>query len=162
MPGLPPLIEEDVVALDAVLNELLRRSEADTALIIDKGGPLICQRGAVDKFDTTTIAALAAGSFSATQAIAERIGETGFSNIYQQGDRHSLLFCNVEADLLLVVIFQASAISVGVVKYYAEWAVGRINEQLQKARQRSPQGSMDLVSMNVVDVSNIFRRKPSA
>ena len=57
MAGLPPLIEEDVQLLDGALDDFLRQSEALTALIIDKGGPLLSQRGAVDKFDTTTISA---------------------------------------------------------------------------------------------------------
>jgi len=159
MPGLPPLIEEDVQALDTALDDLLRRSEAAAALIIDKGGPVISQRGALGNFDTTTIAALAAGSFCATQAIAERLGETTFSSIYQQGDHHSLLFCNIDDNVLLIVIFKAE-ISVGVIKYYAAATVGQVSVQLQKARQRAPRESMDLVSMNVLDVSNIFTQKP--
>jgi predicted regulator of Ras-like GTPase activity (Roadblock/LC7/MglB family) len=159
MPGLPPLIEEDVQSLDAALDDLLRRSEAAVALIIDKGGPLISQRGALENFDATTIAALAAGSFCATQAIAQRIGENGFSNIYQQGERHSLLFCDIDDNVLLVVIFKAD-ISAGAIKYYAAAAVRQVGQQLERARQRSPQNSMDLVSMNVVDVSSIFTQKP--
>jgi predicted regulator of Ras-like GTPase activity (Roadblock/LC7/MglB family) len=159
MPGLPPLIEDDVQSLNAALDDLLRRSEAATALIIDKGGPVISQRGALENFDATTIAALAAGSFCATQAIAERVGESGFSNIYQQGARHSLLFCNIDDDVLLIVIFKAD-ISVGAIKYYAAATVRQAGQQLQKARKRSPRETMDLVSMNVVDVSNIFKSKP--
>jgi predicted regulator of Ras-like GTPase activity (Roadblock/LC7/MglB family) len=159
MPGLPPLIEEDVQSLDAALDDLLRRSEAAVALIIDKGGPLISQRGALENFDATTIAALAAGSFCATQAIAQRIGENGFSNIYQQGERHSLLFCDIDDNILLVVIFKAD-ISAGAIKYYAAATVGQVGQQLERARQRSPQNSMDLVSMNVMDVSSIFTQKP--
>jgi len=159
MPGLPPLIAEDVQGFDGALDELLRRSEAAAALIIDKGGPVISQRGALGNFDTTTIAALAAGSFCATQAIAERLGETTFSSIYQQGDHHSLLFCNIDDNVLLIVIFKAE-ISVGVIKYYAAATVGQVSVQLQKARQRAPRESIDLVSMNVLDVSNIFTQKP--
>ena len=159
MPGLPTLIEEDVQLLDGALDDLLRRSDATTALIIDKGGPLISQRGATDNFDTTTISALAAGSFCATQAIAERIGETNFSNIYQQGEHHSLLFCNIDDNVLLIVIFKAE-ISAGAIKYYAAATVDQVSRQLEKARQRSPRESTDLVSMNVVDASNIFRSKP--
>jgi predicted regulator of Ras-like GTPase activity (Roadblock/LC7/MglB family) len=159
MPGLPPLIEEDVQLLDRALDDLLRRSEAATALIIDKGGPLISQRGALDNFDTTTIAALAAGSFCATQAIAERVGETNFSNIYQQGEHYSLIFCNIDDNVLLVVIFNAK-ISAGAIKYYTAATVEQVSLQLQRARQRSPRESVDLVSMNVLDVSSIFRKKP--
>jgi predicted regulator of Ras-like GTPase activity (Roadblock/LC7/MglB family) len=156
--ALPALIEEDVRILDAALDDFLARSEASIALIIDKGGPLISRRGAADGFDTTTIAALAAGSFCATQAIAGLIGETAFSNIYQQGEHHSLLFCNIDDDVLLIVIFNAET-GAGAVKYYAEAAAARINQHLQKARQRAPQESLDLVSMNISDVSDIFKAR---
>src|SRR5579872_812197 len=118
MPGLPSLIEEDVQRLDAVLRELLVRSESSIALIIDKGGPLISQCGVVASFDAMTVSALAAGSFCATQAIAERLGETTFTSIYQQGQQHSLLVTNIDEDLLLIIVFRAN-LSVGLVKYYA-------------------------------------------
>ncbi|HEX4122119.1 MAG TPA: roadblock/LC7 domain-containing protein [Verrucomicrobiae bacterium] len=157
MPGLPALIEEDVKLLDGALDDLLRKSEATAALVIDKGGPLINQRGAVDGFDTTTISALAAGSFCATQAIAERMNETNFASIYQQGEHHSLLFCNIDENVLLIVIFKAK-LSVGIVKYYAAETVHRIMTQLQKAQKRDPDTSVDLVSLNVLDSTNIFRK----
>jgi predicted regulator of Ras-like GTPase activity (Roadblock/LC7/MglB family) len=158
MPGLPPLIQEDVETLDSALDELLVKSEATAALVIDKGGPLISQRGTVDRFDTTTISALAAGSFCATQAIAELLGESHFAAIYQQGDGHSLLMGNIDENVLLVVIFKAS-LNVGMVKYYAADTVKRVMTQLQRAQQRAPDTSIDLVSLNVVDVSSIFRKQ---
>jgi predicted regulator of Ras-like GTPase activity (Roadblock/LC7/MglB family) len=159
MPGLPPLIHEDVQTLDAALDDLLVKSEAAAALVIDKGGPLISQRGTVKRFDTTTISALAAGSFCATQAIAELLGESQFAAIYQQGERHSLLFSNIDDNVLLIVIFKAT-LSVGMVKYYAADTVQRVMAQLQRAHQRAPDTSVDLVSMNVLDVSTIFRKQP--
>ena len=141
MPGLPPLIAEDVQVLDAALDDLLRKSEATAALIIDKGGPLIGQRGAVDQFDTTTISALAAGSFCATQAIAGLLGEADFASIYQQGERYSLLFCNIDENVLLIVIFKAE-LSVGAVKYYAAATIRQVGGQLHAAQQRAPETSV--------------------
>ena len=155
--GLPQLIQEDMECLDSALGELLERSEATAALIIDKGGPLICQSGEVDRFDTTTISALAAGSFCATQAIAERCGEINFSSIYQQGDHTSLLFRNIDDNLLLIVMFRA-ALSVGAIKYYGDVTVERVSTQMQKAQQRDPDQSIDLVSLNVLDASDVFRK----
>jgi len=38
MPTLPQLIEEDIQLIEEVLGELLEKSEATTALLIDKGG----------------------------------------------------------------------------------------------------------------------------
>src|ERR1035438_4125096 len=126
MAGLPQLIEEDVHTFDAALDDLLRRSEAGAALVIDKGGPLISQRGAMEKFDATTVAALAAGAFSATDMMARHLGETSLSHIYQQGRQVSLLISNVDENLLLVVVFPAET-GVGAVKYYAAEAVARMS-----------------------------------
>jgi len=158
MPGLPPLIEEDVQLLNSALDELLRRSQAATALVIDKGGPVIDQRGAVDQFDTTTISALAAGSFCATQAIAERLGEVNFANIYQQGEHFSLLFCNIDENALLIIIFKAE-LSAGAIKYFAAETVRKIARQMQRAQTRAPGESVDLVSENSLDVSTVFTKK---
>ncbi len=157
MPGLPPLIEEDVQLLDSALDELLRKTDATLALVIDKGGPVIHQRGAADQYDTATIGALAAGSFCATQAIAERMGETNFAAIYQQGARSSLLFANIDENTLLIIIFKAQ-LSAGAIKYYAAETTRQIIRQFERAQLRAPGATMDLVSENVLDVSSIFSK----
>ena len=144
--------------LDTALAELLQKGDSALAMVIDKGGPIIHQRGDSTTFDTVTIAALAAGSFAATQAIADRLGETGFSAIYQQGEHLSLLFTNIDDNTVLVVIFKAE-LSAGAVKYYAAETVRKISRQFERAAARAPGESIDLVSENVVDVSSVFRHQ---
>jgi predicted regulator of Ras-like GTPase activity (Roadblock/LC7/MglB family) len=156
--SLPPLIAEDIQCMESALDELLKKSEATGALLIDKGGPLISQRGTLDEFDTTTMAALAAGSFAATEAIAGLVGESNFSSVYQQGENQSLWVGNVGQNLLLIVIFKAG-ISVGVVKYFATATTQRIACQLEVAHARKPDVSLDLVSLNVMDTAALFKRK---
>jgi predicted regulator of Ras-like GTPase activity (Roadblock/LC7/MglB family) len=158
MPDLPPLIEEDVQSLDSALETLLRKSEAAAAIIIDKGGPVIHHRGAGGQFDTTTIAALAAGSFCATAAIAGLLGEANFSSIYQQGERFSVLVSNVDDAVMLVVIFKAD-LSAGAVKYYTAETIREVAGQLRRARERSPGQRIELVGMNLADVSAVFGKK---
>ncbi len=158
MPGIPPLIEEDLRLLDSALAELLQKSVSTVAMVVDQGGPIIHQRGDTDKFDTVTIAALAAGSIAATQAIAERLGETNFRSIYQQGERFSMLFCVIDQNAVLAIIFKAE-LSAGAVKYFAAQTAGRIAEQFRRAQERAPGQGLDLVSENVVDVSAVFRKQ---
>ena len=62
MATLPQLIEEDIQTLDKVLRAFLSRSDATTALIVDKGGFLITHQGEAASFDLTAISALAAGT----------------------------------------------------------------------------------------------------
>jgi predicted regulator of Ras-like GTPase activity (Roadblock/LC7/MglB family) len=142
--------------MDGSLDELLRKTEATAALIIDRGGPLVTERGQTKEFDTTTMAALAAGSFSATQAIAERVGESDFSSVYQQGARHSILVSMIDDALLLILVFRAE-LGVGIMKYHSKAAIDRIATQLIRARERAPE-TVDLVSMNSLDAAEIFRK----
>src|ERR1041385_260870 len=150
MPTLPQLVEEDIGELNSVLQELLIKSDAGSTLIIDKGGFIITQCGLGLEFDTMTLAALSAASYAATEGIAQVIGETTFSNVYQQGDQFSLLVSNIDQYSLLAVIFKAT-LSVGAVKYYATDTIKMIAAQFQVAEKRNPNGGLDLSMLNMAD-----------
>jgi predicted regulator of Ras-like GTPase activity (Roadblock/LC7/MglB family) len=158
MATLPQLIEEDLLRLDSELRELLEKSDATTALIIDKGGFLITSQGDTRQFDLTTIAALASGAYMANQTIAGLVHETNFNNIYHQGEKFSLLVMCVDDNCLLTVIFKAQ-VSVGAVKYFAGPAVKHMAVQLQIAQERNPGASLDLSELNLADTSAVFKRK---
>jgi len=158
MPTLPQLFEEDIQRLDDVLREFLSRSDATTALLIDKGGFLISSLGDSRQFDLTTIAALASGAYMANQTIANLVHETNFNSVYQQGEKFSMFVMCVDEFCLLSIIFKAH-LSVGVVKYFATPAVMLIAEQLQRAQQREPNGGLDLSVLNLADPSEVFRKK---
>lgn len=158
MPTLPQLIEEDIQVFQDALQELLEQCEAVAALIIDKGGFLISDSVARNGFDTTTLSALAAGSFAATQSLAELVSESNFTSMYQQGETHSLVIMNVDESCLLTVVFPAR-VSVGAVKYFAADAARQIAAQLQSAQRRAPGAGLDLSMLNLADTKSLFRKK---
>jgi len=158
MATLPQLIEEDIQELDAALRELLRETDATTALVIDKGGFLLTHQGDSRQFDLTTIAALASGAYLANQTIANLIEEENFNSVYQQGEKNSMFAVCVDEHCLLVVIFKAQA-AVGAVKYYALPAAKKIALQMQAAQQRAPEVGLDLSVLNLADTSGLFKRK---
>ncbi len=155
---LPQLIEEDVRRLEDVLTDLLEKSDASAALIIDTGGFLICSQGESRRFDFTTIAALASGAYMANQTIANLIHETNFNSVYQQGEKYSMFVICVDEHCLLVVIFRAQ-VSVGVVKYYAGPAAEQVADQMRIAQERDPGAGLDLSELNLADASEVFKRK---
>ena len=155
--ALPQLIAEDMREFDRVLGELVSRSEASAALIIDKAGFLVAQTGEFSQFDSTTLAALAAGTYAATQSMASVISEPNFTCVYQQGENFSLLVRNVDLETLVVVVFEAH-VSVGAVKYFANSAVPRLATQFESARQRNPDASIDFAMMNMENSSDFFRQ----
>ncbi len=155
---LPQLIEEDVQRLEDVLEDLLEKTEATAALVIDKGGFLISSRGDSRKFDFTTIAALASGAYMANQTIANLIHETNFNSVYQQGEKFSMFVICVDEFCLLVVIFKAQ-VSVGVVKYFSTPGAKTIAQQMQIAQERDPGAGLDLSELNLADTADLFKRK---
>ena len=158
MGTLPQLIEEDVQRLDEALRELLEKSDATTALIIDKGGFLISGQGDTRQFDLTTIAALASGAYMANQTIANLVHETNFNSVYQQGEKYSMFVICIDESSLLVVIFKAS-VSVGAVKYFSGPAVKQIADQMLVAQERDPGGGLDLSVLNIADPSSVFKKR---
>src|ERR1039457_4893930 len=158
MATLPQIIEEDVERLGRELRELLEKSDATTALIIDKGGFLITSQGDAQQFDLTTIAALASGAFMANQTIANLVHETNFNSVYQQVEKFSTLVMSADEPCLLVLIFKAT-VSVGAVKYFAVPAVQKLAWQLNTAFSRDPDAGLDLSVLNLADSESLFRRK---
>src|SRR6516225_11828564 len=135
MASLPQLIEDDIQRLDEALRELLEKSDATTALIIDQGGFLISGQGDTRQFDLTTIAALASGAYMANQTIANLIHEPQFNSVYQQGQKFSMFVVCIDENCMLAVIFKAQ-VSVGVVKYFGALAVEQIAAELKVAQER--------------------------
>lgn len=158
MSPLPELIEEDIAEVERAMQELLLKSDANVALLLDKGGFLITKCGNYQKFDTVTLAALAAASFAATQGIASLVCENNFSSVYQQGEENSMLVLNVDDNCLLTIVFSAN-ISVGAVKYFAGTTVKQIGKQMKRARTRAPQAGLDLSLLNMADPTNVFRKR---
>jgi len=152
---LPFLIDEDIAALNAALGDFALASGARLALLIDVGGFIVTQQGDAGDMDTTTLGALAANNFAATQAIAKIIEEHSVSSLYQEGKVNSLLIQSVADCGFLAVVFP-SELGVGSVKFYAQDTVARIAAQLAAARSRPGQG---LDTLEVADNGPLFRRK---
>jgi predicted regulator of Ras-like GTPase activity (Roadblock/LC7/MglB family) len=155
---LPQLNEQDVQCFDDEMRELLARTDATTVLLVDKGGFLIASQGDARQFDLTTIAALASGAYMANQTIAQLVHETHFNSVYQQGETFSMFVVCVDEYCLLAVIFKA-LVSVGLVKYFATPASRHIAAQLQIAKERDPEGGLDLSELNLANTSELFKKR---
>lgn len=158
MPAFPQIIEEDYQRITAALNAFLSRSEASNALIVEKAGYLIVECGEEPPFDTAELATLAANAFAATQFMADRLSETNFSSMFQQGEQTSVLWTNVEENTLLVTVFDASQ-SMGAVKYYAAETAAEIARQISIAQGRDQTGGLDLAHLDPSSADDVFRKK---
>jgi predicted regulator of Ras-like GTPase activity (Roadblock/LC7/MglB family) len=127
---IPALTIENVATLDTILGDFLQKSDADLTVVIDRGGNVISQSGDSSVLDVTIIAALAAGSFAATQELARRIGEVEFNALYHQGNGSHIFMNSVDDNTIMITVFGRRT-TVGLVRFYSAAAALAVAELLK-------------------------------
>ncbi len=115
------------------LDRLLAEVEGRCVLMADRGGRLVHWQGRIDKSQAISLAALVAGSFSATAEIAGVLrneGETRqFRQSLQESEDFSIYSVAVGDRLILSVSFNNN-IPLGLVRFYTLEAAGEMQEVL--------------------------------
>lgn len=96
---------KDIHQMNLVLGKFLQKSGAETVLLVDHGGGLIARQGETSPTGEDTIAALVAGTFAASQAMAEMLGAEEFSSLVPCGDDRNLLLLRAGDRALVAVAF---------------------------------------------------------
>jgi len=156
MGAFPALNQEDIDTVDKTLRELLTKSEANVALLVEKAGYLIHQCGNPEHLDTTTFATLGSNAYNAVQFMASLVNESNFTSMYQQGENFSTLMVNVDENSLLVIVFPTH-LTVGSMKYYAGPAVRSICDRIKVATARGD--VVDFSDVDASDVQALFQQK---
>jgi predicted regulator of Ras-like GTPase activity (Roadblock/LC7/MglB family) len=118
--------KDDIDAIQSILDVFLRQSAVRCALLIDKDGHMITGRGETKNVDLDTISALVAGSFAATKALAEKLGEQDFTALFHQGRSGNIQLSLVGDRALLTAIFDDTT-TIGMVRLYAAEATKRLS-----------------------------------
>ena len=129
--------EKDIQAIDSVLDAFLKKSAARCALLIDKDGHTITNRGETKNIDLDTIAALVAGSFAATKALASQFGERDFHALFHQGRTGNIQLSLVGERALLTALFDDTT-TIGMVRLYATEAAKRLTTLFERKRKEEP------------------------
>ncbi len=125
---------EQVDAIDEVLDVFLEKSRASAALLIDVEGHLVTKKGFTNTLDTDAIAALAAGSFASTRALAKNLGEKEFSVIFHEGENDNIHISLASNRCLIVIIFDDRT-TIGMVRLHAK----DVTEQIQQILEKEPE-----------------------
>jgi predicted regulator of Ras-like GTPase activity (Roadblock/LC7/MglB family) len=99
------LFPEDIERLNAVLSQLVTKSNLLLAVVINKDGRLLTSQGSLDNVDTVSMAALVAGNSASTLAIANLMGEREFSTMYHQGKDKHIYIAAVDDNTFLALVF---------------------------------------------------------
>ncbi|MCE9614394.1 MAG: roadblock/LC7 domain-containing protein [Lentisphaerae bacterium] len=131
---------EQARALNRVVTDLLVQAEASVVLLTDIGGNVLAQAPQRNDPHLQTMAALAAGAFSATRELARLTGETAFRSVSHEGEQTSLFVQSLNEDFLLVIVFQRTT-TLGLVKLYGRQAATDLAPMLGEVRHQAPVSS---------------------
>lgn len=99
------LFEDDFRRIDEVLDELLQRTNALSAHLIDRSGQVITSAGRVDDFDVTSFASLAAADFTANAELALLLGEPAVDAVVNEGRARSVYSRMLADRVIMSVVF---------------------------------------------------------
>lgn len=128
--------EDDIEELDTCLSGFIERSQSNCALLIDVEGHLVTKQGFTNKLDTTTIAALVAGSFASTRALAKSLGEKEFSVVFHQGKNESIHISLVAERCLIVILFDDRT-TIGMVRHQANEVIDELGAIIKTMEKKS-------------------------
>jgi len=131
---------EDSRALKSILESFLRDSGARAALLINRNGFILARAGDFAGTDPTSLAVLASGSLSSTQALAKIIGEKEFAAATHQG-KHTNVHISIVSDKSFIAAVADSGITASVVRLYAREAIKDFEPILAKVFSVRPQGT---------------------
>lgn len=115
------LFENDFRTIDQALAELLERTNALSAHLIDRSGQLITSAGRVDDFDAMSFASLVAADFTANAELAMLLGESGVTAVVSEGRQRSIHSCLLADRVILCTVFDKRS-SLGLVRLRARKA----------------------------------------
>jgi len=128
--------EEQVNLLNDALEVLLQESEAQALFISDYGGNIITNVATDEDDSRETVAALAAGSFSATRELAGMIGENSFHSVFHKGD-HSAIYIQCIAGEFIILAILGKGTTQGLAKLYIDKACRQIEPILMETSGQS-------------------------
>ena len=145
------------------LMKLVDASGALTAMLVTKEGNVVSEAGDTSYLNTTAMAALVAGMFSATREVAAMVGESQFSILLQQGENRHIHMSLVTDRVLMVVVFEDYQ-RIGRVRHEAKRSGKRLSELFrERSKQSAPSEDISVpefkeYALNLID--RIFAPKP--
>jgi predicted regulator of Ras-like GTPase activity (Roadblock/LC7/MglB family) len=117
--------------LKSILSELLESSGVLTVMLVTKEGVSITEAGDTSYLNTTAMAALVAGMFSATREVARIVGEKQFSMLLQQGEHRHIHISLIHDSSMMVIVFEGYQ-RIGLVRLEARKAAEAISNVLSQ------------------------------
>jgi predicted regulator of Ras-like GTPase activity (Roadblock/LC7/MglB family) len=129
-----------------VLKELERSTRADLAIFCESNGVTVTYVGNPDQLNLAGFSSLNAANYAATREMAKMLGEkSAFKFLFLEGENNNIYICDIGFEFLLSITF-SKTVALGMVRIYANRAVKKLKNILEKAKQ-----SEDRITDQVLD-----------
>jgi predicted regulator of Ras-like GTPase activity (Roadblock/LC7/MglB family) len=151
------MYEAEFLKIRAIVEQLVKASNAKVVFIIDKNGQLIAAAGDTEQMDTTSLASLTAGNIAATGGMAKLLRENEFTTQFHEGEKANIHIQLVDKRVILVVIFDSKT-SLGLVRLRVKKACENLNTIFQELMAKSQQPGQDSPFGEITDedIDNLF------
>ena len=149
------LFEEDAARLGALCAQLNREACARAVFLVDRDGQLIASAGAVQDFDSMSLASLTAGNVAATNGLAGLLGEQGFDSQFHKGVREHIFISALGARMILVVIFNERS-SLGLVRLKIDQSSATFDAIIDQILSRSGAMSTNPVGYTESEIAEML------
>jgi len=154
------MYDEEYQKILALIERLMRESNAKVIFLVDKDGQLIAATGETENLDTTSLASLTAGNIAATGGLAKLIGEKEFSILFHEGEKDNIHLSIVGGRVILVVIFDQRS-SLGLVRLRVKKASVELavilEELVRKAQDHNSEfQASPFAEITDDDIDNLF------
>ncbi len=119
------IYEPDKIKLESVLSSFIEESGARLSMLVTKNGMILSRKGDYTGVDIQSLAALTAGTFASTQALAKVVGEKEFLGVFHQGKRNNIYISLISDFGILVAVFDIS-VTVGIIRLSAREAAKKL------------------------------------
>lgn len=125
------LLYEIQKKIEQFLEKFLVKTGARHVFFAAKSGEVLVYSGSKKEKEVSSITALLAGVFNATEELAKLVDENQFKQFFLRGDAWNLFYQNISPQFLLVVIFKKEAL-LGSVRVLTERLAYKLKEELDK------------------------------
>ena len=126
------LLYEVQKKIERFLENFLVKTGARHIFFAAKSGEILVYSGYKEEKKISTITALLAGVFNATEELAKLVDEHQFNQFFIRGRAFNLFYQNVNAQFLLVVIFKEETL-LGSVRVLSKRLASKLNKELTES-----------------------------
>ncbi|CAN5780804.1 roadblock/LC7 domain-containing protein [soil metagenome] len=132
---------EDVRRFEELLGGFVEETGARCAFLLDRSGRQLSHAGDTTDLDETTFASLASAGFSASDSLAELLGEPEFTSLYHHGVERSMFLADIAGTAVLAVLFDTRT-TLGMVRIKTKSLVPAFADYIGQMADRGPSGQV--------------------